>query len=389
MEKKIGCVIAYNEGHNNYGTALVGYSLVKKISDLGYDCEIINYKKKLSIKQKIAFVINAIRVGEAKEIYHRFTAKKIEQKYPHYAKGIGERTKAVNEYKSKKLIPLFREHIGYQNLHEGSKKYKAVVVGSDQVWTPMSLPNKFYNLLFVDDNIPKIAYAASFGVSQIPAFQRKATGKYLDRFSSIGVREQQGKIIVDTLSNKVAKVVADPTLLLSREEWETEIADARPKEKDPYIFCYFLGDNQESRRAVNSLKQKTGYKIITIRHMDEYVAEDESFGDEAPYFVDPNDFVKYISNATYVCTDSFHCTIFSIIFQRQFMTFYRFANASKTSRNSRIDSLFDVLKIERERIFNGDICSVIDNKIDYDAVDIKLNELRNDSLNFLSNALRV
>lgn len=123
--------------------------------------------------------------------------------------------------------------------------------------------------------------------------------------------------------------------------------------------------------------------------MDEYVAEDESFGDEAPYFVDPNDFVKYISNATYVCTDSFHCTIFSIIFHRQFMTFYRFANASKTSRNSRIDSLFDVLKIERERIFSGDICSVIDNKIDYDAVDIKLNELRNDSLNFLSNALRV
>src|SRR5690606_15601322 len=236
---------------------------------------------------------------------------------------------------------------------------------------------------------PKLAYASSFGVSEIPSFQRKATGKYLDRFAFIGVREQQGKVIVDTLSNNVAKVVADPTLLLSRKEWEEEIADARPNEKEPYIFCYFLGSNQESRRAVNALKAKTGYKIITIRHMDEYVTEDEAFGDEAPYFVDPNDFVKYVSRAAYVCTDSFHCTIFSIIFQRQFMTFYRFVNTSKTSRNSRIDSLFEVLGIDRERIYGDDICKVIDNKIDYAAVGIKLNDLREDSLKFLSNALGI
>ncbi len=389
MEKKIGCVIAYNEGHNNYGTALVGYALIKKIQQLGYDCEVINYQKKLSLIQKASFVLNAVRAGEAKGLYSRLSAKEDMKKHPQYAQGIAERTNAVNEYKAKKLVPLFRNYVGFQDLHEGSKNYKAVIVGSDQVWTPMSLPNKFYNLLFVDDRIPKIAYASSFGVSSIPRFQQKATGEFLNRFSSIGVREQQGKVIVDTLSNKVSKVVVDPTLLLSLEEWEMEISDARPSEMEPYIFCYFLGDNQETRRAVNMLKKKTGYKIITIRHMDEYVEEDESFGDEAPYFVDPNDFVKYISNATYVCTDSFHCTIFSIIFRRQFMTFYRFANTSKTSRNSRIDSLFDILGINRERIYSGDICNIIDNKIDYDTVGVKLNDLRNDSLDFLSNALRV
>ncbi len=388
MEKKIGCVIAYNEGHNNYGTALVGYALIKKIQQLGYDCEVINYQKKLSLIQKASFVLNAVRAGEAKGLYSRLSAKEDMKKHPQYAQGIAERTNAVNEYKAKKLVPLFRNYVGFQDLHEGSKNYKAVIVGSDQVWTPMSLPNKFYNLLFVDDRIPKIAYASSFGVSSIPTFQQKATGEFLNRFSSIGVREQQGKVIVDTLSNKVSKVVVDPTLLLSLEEWEMEISDARPSEMEPYIFCYFLGDNQEARRAVNMLKKKTGYKIITIRHMDEYVEEDESFGDEAPYFVDPNDFVKYISNATYVCTDSFHCTIFSIIFRRQFMTFYRFANTSKTSRNSRIDSLFDILGINRERIYSGDICNIIDNKIDYDTVG-KLNDLRNDSLDFLSNSLRV
>ncbi len=389
MEKKIGCVIAYNEGHNNYGTSLQGYAMIKKIQQLGYECEVISYVKQLSMMQKLVFVVNAVRVGEAKELYRRFTANKVMRKNPQYAADIVERTKAVDEYKSKKLIPLFHKYVGYKALHEGSKKYSAIVVGSDQVWTPMSLPNKYFNLLFVDDKVSKIAYASSFGVAEIPRFQHRATGEYLDRFASIGVREQQGKVIVDTLSHKVAQVVADPTLLLSHEEWEKEIADARPNETKPYIFCYFLGNNQESRRAGNDLKKKTGYKIITIRHMDEYIPEDESFGDEAPYFVDPNDFVKYISRAAYVCTDSFHCTIFSIIFRRKFMTFYRFANANKTSRNSRIDSLFGVLGINRERIYEGDICNVIDRDIDYDAVDLKLSVLRNDSLDFLSKALKV
>jgi hypothetical protein len=388
MEKKIGCVIAYTENHNNYGTALVGYALIKKIQQLGYECEVIKYDKKLSLVQKLDFVVNAIRAGEIKRIYNRFTNKKVINKYPNYAKGILERTAAVNVYKERKLIPLFKTYQGYDSLQKGSKNYNTIVVGSDQVWSPMSLPNKFFNLLFVDHSVTKIAYASSFGVSEIPKFQSAATGEYLNRFSKIGVRELQGKLIVENLSNKKAQVVADPTMLLSRKEWEIEISDAKPNETEPYIFCYFLGSNLDSRRAVKELKRKTGYKIITIRHMDEYVPEDEFFGDEAPYFVDPNDYVKYISNATYVCTDSFHCSIFSIIFHRQFMTFYRFKNSSKTSRNSRIDSLYEVLGIARERIYSGDICNVIDNKIDYASVDMKLEGLRNESLNFLSAALK-
>ncbi|RHJ66882.1 polysaccharide pyruvyl transferase family protein [Phocaeicola plebeius] len=389
MNKKIGCVIAYTPGHNNYGTSLQGYAMLKKIQQLGYDCEVIQYKKCLSIFQKLNFIINAIRAGETKELYSRFTRNDILKKYPNYAAGIKLRTTAVNKYKEKKLIPLFHEYVGYKALHQGSKNYAAVVVGSDQVWTPMSLPNKFFNLLFVDDSIPKIAYASSFGVSEIPNFQKKATGAYLDRFKAIGVREQRGKEIVDTLSHKQAIVVADPTLLLTKEEWEDEIADSTVNEKEPYIFCYFLGTNQKAREAVKKLKKETGYKIITIRHMDEYVPEDEFFGDEAPYDVDPNDFVKYISKAEYVCTDSFHCSVFSTIFHRKFMTFYRFASSSKTGRNSRIDSLFNVLGINKEHIFNdGDIVSKINSRIDWDLVDNNLSTLRANSIQFLNDALK-
>ncbi len=385
-KQKIGCVIAYTEGHNNYGTSLQGYAMLKKIQQLGYEVEVIHYVKQLSTIQKIKFVANAIRAGEWKSIVARLTAKRTLKKYPQYAAGIAKRTKAVNAYKAKKLLPLFHTYVGYDALHKGSLNYDAVVVGSDQVWTPMSLPNKFFNLLFVDDSVHKIAYASSFGVSEIPSFQRKETGLYLDRFYRIGVREERGKEIVEELSHQKATVVADPTLLLTREEWEAEISDARPNESEPYIFCYFLGTNQEARKAANLLRTQTGYKIITIRHMDEYVPEDEQFGDEAPYNVDPNDFVKYISKAAYVCTDSFHCTVFSILFHRQFMTFYRFAERSKTGRNSRIDSLFKILGLQ-DRLYAGNI-SAIDNSISYDKVDEKLKSLREDSLEFLKNSLK-
>lgn len=388
-KKKIGCVIAYTKGHNNYGTSLQGYAMLKKIQQLGYNCEVIQYKKNLTIIQKLRFIVNAIRAGEAKELYSRFTQKNVLKKYPQYAFGIKQRTEAVNKYKEKKLIPLFHEYVGYEALHNGSRNYSAVVVGSDQVWTPMSLPNKFFNLLFVDDSVKKVAYASSFGVSEIPDFQKKTTGEYLDRFAYIGVREQRGKEIVDSLSHKKAQVVADPTLLLSRDEWEKEIEDSKVNETEPYIFCYFLGTNQNARKAVNELKAKTGLKIITIRHMDEYVPEDEKFGDEAPYNVDPNDFVKYISKATYVCTDSFHCSVFSIIFHRRFMTFYRFANNSKTGRNSRIDSLFNVLGVNKNHIYKeGNILNGIEDPINWSNVDINLCKLRQESIDFLDNALK-
>ena len=385
VSNKIGCVIAYRKGHTNYGTSLVGYALLKKLQQMGYAVEVINYIKRPTIMQKVSWVVNALRCGDAKDVLSRFTKKRGQADNQAYNTGIAERTKAVEAYKEKKLIPLFHDYIGYDALHEGSKNYRAVIVGSDQVWTPMGLPTKFYNLLFVDDSVRKIAYASSFGVSSIPAFLRKATGAYLDRYYKISVRELKGKEIVESLSYQKAQVVADPTMLLDSNEWTEEIKDSKVKTDEPYIFCYFLGTNMEARKAANELKAKTGYKIITLRHMDEYVAEDEQFGDYAPYDVDPNDFLTYIKNAAYVCTDSFHCSAFSIQFHKKFMTFYRFRQGSTGSRNSRIDSLLSLFNL-KERLYQGDI-SKIENDIDYEYVDCKLKELREESIAFLKEAL--
>lgn len=383
---KIGCVIAYRKGHTNYGTSLVGYALVKKLQMLGYDVEVINYVKRLSFLEKVEWMVNAWRCGMGKDILGRFKGVNDLKKNASYAQNIKVRTDAVEAYKERKFIPLFKDYVGYEALHKGSKNYEAVVVGSDQVWTPLSLPTKFFNLLFVDDSVRKVAYASSFGVSSIPKFQQEATGAFLDRFHAIGVREQSGKKIVDSLSHKTATVVADPTMLLDHNEWSEEIKDTRIDMNEPYIFCYFLGTNMEARKAANELKTKTGLKIVTLRHMDEYVPEDESFGDYAPYNVDPNGFLTYIKNAEYVLTDSFHCSAFSLQFHKRFMTFYRFAQGSVTGRNSRIDSLFNVLGVNKEHIYSGDVMKV-EAPLDWESIDEKLRRLREESIEFLKRSL--
>lgn len=385
-QQKIGCVIAYANNHNNYGTSLQGYATLKKIQDLGYQVEVIRYNKKLSLGKKLQLVFNMLRCGtykgsirKAKEKINRILHKK-------YDKNINIRAKAVNKFKQKHLIPFFKTYNGFEELKQGSLNYNLVLVGSDQIWLPISLYSKYYNLLFVADAIPKVSYASSFGVSKIPRFQQKETGNFLNRFNKIGVREIQGKKIIDTLSNKEATVVVDPTLLLTRKEWEKESEQSSLKTKEPYIFCYFLGTNTKSREAVTKLQINTGLKIISIKHMDEYVSRDEKFGDDAPYDVSPIDFIKYIKNASYVCTDSFHGTIFSIIFNKQFMTFYRFDSKTVNSRNSRIDSLFELLNLS-DRLYNGENILSIKEEIDYSDINNKVENLRKESLEFLIESL--
>ena len=385
QNKKIGLVIRYVKNHNNYGSSLVNFAMLSLIRKLGYDCEIIQYKKQVSFSKKLWMLAQMFRIRAYDDQIRDLKAKISMKLHKNYATYIATRALAVNRFKEEKIDPFVHLYEGFENLSKGSLNYDAVVVGSDQLWTPMSLYNKYFNLLFVDDSIPKISFGTSFGVARLHKLQVKPYGEFLDRFAFISVRELQGKNLVETVSHQKAQVVCDPTLMLTREDWAKEIENSTANVSEPYIFCYLLGVNPETRKAINELKQKTGFKIIAIRHMDEYIESDEQFGDEAPYDVSPTDFVKYISEAEYVCTDSFHATIFSILFHKKFMTFYRYSTQLKESRNSRIDSLCALLELE-ERIYKNGI-SLIENEISYDEVDTKLNILREESLLYLKESL--
>lgn len=385
-DMKIGCCLAYYKNHNNYGTSLQGYATVKVLQKLGHDVRIIKYQKKDSWMRLLRIIPLQLISGGYKA-YIRKTKKRLKANVSDdYAKNIRIRTKTNNEFKNKTMESMCDVYVGYNALRQGAYRYDAVLVGSDQVWTPLGLYSRFFNLLFVDDNIRKISYASSFGVSKIPWFQRKATGNYLDRINYLSVREIKAKDIVESLSHNKAQVVCDPTMLCTKEEWMEELSGRTSLINDEYLFCYLLGKNIQTRKKITKFAENKGLKIVTLRHVDEFIECDESFGDICFYDVNPIDFINLINNATCVCTDSFHGSVFSILFNKKFVTFYRFSNESSNSRNSRIDSLFTLLGLQK-RLYSGELEKQMDAYIDYDSVNTKIAEIRQESFNFLNKAL--
>ena len=206
----------------------------------------------------------------------------------------------------------------------------------------------------------------------------------------MSVREDTGVKLVKELSDKEAKLVCDPTLLLTKKEWE-EIETPGRIIKDKYILCYFLGKNIQHRKFVERLKKETGYKIVSLNHADEYVKYSDIYADITPYDIGPKEWINLIKNAEYVCTDSFHGTVFSILFNKVFFDFRRYNSKNKNSTNSRIDSLLKIAGISNERILSGteDVKQVLQMKIDYKKVNKNIDEFRKNSKEWLFNALKI
>lgn len=396
-QNKVGCVVIMHPGQCNYGSSLQGFATIKKVADLGFDFEIIRYNKKRSISSSIKNFIGLMRSGAYKQWKYMQQKKKDLKGHPEFARTRLIRIKAVDSFKSNYLDSVSKFYNGYEELQKGSKNYGVVFVGSDQVWGPLSLYSRFYNLYFVDENVPKFSYASSFGVSEIFPWQRKGVAGFLNRMQMIGVREQRGKEIVKELTGKEAMVVCDPTFLLTVDEWlkamqenEKSRGQKRFQEpysiNEPYILTYVLGERKDVREQIKKLKKKSGLKVVNLPHIDNYHAMDDTLGDINLYDVDPFDFIRLIKDAQYIITDSFHGSVFSILMHKKFITFYRKPSTEKGNTNSRIDSLFNIFGLS-ERLYNADIYKQIQKDIDYDHVDQKVDALRTDSLDFLRRGL--
>lgn len=379
----IGVCIKYF--HENYGGMLQAFATTKLLEEYGIEYEIIRYKKKKNISfiiRSFPRIFNNILLNDK---YEAFQKKMSFNRHPEFAEKDKIRMKAFDEFRNEKFSDkLSNIYYGYNNLKKGAKKYSAVLTGSDQLWSPAGLPTNFYNLMFVPNDVRKISYASSFGVKYIPWYQKKRTARYLNRIDYISMRENAGKDIVKDLTGKNVPVVLDPVFMFDKDGWEKLIPTKR-EYKEKYIFAYFLGSNAEHRKAVKELAKKTGLKVVTLRHLDQFVEDDENFGDYAPYNVRPDKYLNLLRGAEYVCTDSFHGAVFSIIHKKQFIVFNRYSDTSKHSKNSRIDSLCQNLEIHNCR-YNGSIENILENNVDYTNVDKNYIELRKKTKEYLDKA---
>lgn len=386
MSKKVGIVSCYFK--HNYGSMLQAYATQQVLDNMGIENETINIdenvdfangKKKYYMTQITNFTFIKSKLGMIKLKFDKKLKKDL-------GKNISIRDKKYKEFEQK--FRLTAPYKTYAELTKKCKDYSSVLVGSDQLWLPVNVVADYYTLNWVPDNVNKISLATSFGVSTVPDKYKDSYKKFLNRIDNLSVRESAGVKLVSELSNKEATLVCDPTLLLTKQEW-MEIQQEERIIKDKYILCYFLGNNIEHRKFAERLKEKTGYKIVSLNHADEYVKYSDIFADETPYDIGPAEWINLIRNAEYVCTDSFHGTVFSLINNTKFFTFERYSNKnSKVSTNSRIYSLLEIVNL-KERILSGteNVEDVLKYNIDFDKVNIKLADFRNESKAFLEKAL--
>ncbi len=385
--KKIGLAINYD--YPDYGGMLQAYATYYKLEKLGYEPETLNiYNLTDSIKKRKIkyFVKNILDFSIVKE-KGQVVLKKIRIKLnKEFGSNMAIRYKAFELFCKENFhtSKIFKD---WNDISKSCHSYKAVVVGSDQLWLPSNIEGDYYTLNFVPDSVKKIAYATSFGVAEIPKIQEKKVAYFLNRIDFLSAREESGKKIIKKFTGRNVPLVCDPALLLDDSEWD-EIATPNRIIKEPYIFCYFMGNNPWQRRFVLELKKKTECKIVSLLHLDQYIASDESYVDKSPYDVSPADFLNLVKNANYVCTDSFHGTVFSIIYKRNFFTFKRFSDKATLSTNTRIDTLLNQMKLKERLVLEGNtVNEMLERKINFEVVQERLEEFRKESLRYLVDSI--
>ena len=136
------------------------------------------------------------------------------------------------------------------------------------------------------------------------------------------------------------------------------------------------------------MSQATGNRIVALTHVDEYVHSDNGYADETPWDIGPSEFLNLIRDAEWVCTDSYHCTVFSMLYKRRFFSFRRYSRKTVQSTNSRLDTLLEQCGLT-ERLLTGkeEIPSCTDLNIDYKKVHRRIDRLREYSWKYLKDAL--
>lgn len=304
---------------NNMGALLQCYALSRYINSLdNADCEVLQYfpkghnrswtifHKPRSFRDVIKLAYDALRVDL---LIVRWRKQKKMRRF-------------ISKY-----IPLTTAKYKRKDILSNPPKADAIVVGSDQIWNFKLRTDFTYFLDFTTAGTKRISYAASVADDWTEE-QIKMISPIIKKFDSISIREKGNLCCVNAaIGSPLAKVVCDPVFLLTRDDWDSVKAPQLVKE--PYIFCYFLSVSPMAVDAVKRIKELTGLKIVhlNLNTLDKFNSDIEIKD------ADPLDFVSLISHAAYVCTNSFHCSAFSIIYHRN-LTF-----VPKHMANERITQL--------------------------------------------------
>lgn len=360
--KTITCHDVYNAG-----ASLQAYALTAYLRQLGHDVEIINYKPDYLSNHYALWNIGNPRYDKPllREAY-------LLAKLPQRLKARTSRRKKEFDLFTANMLPVTeKRYSSNAELKADPPEADVYFAGSDQIWNPFFQNGRdpaFY-LDFVPDGKVSASYAASFATDSVPPQWQGQLKQWLSELDFISVRESSGLNIVRDMGISDAVQVLDPVFLLDAAQWQSVETDLDIHE--PYLLVYDFDRSPEIAGFVKRAAVKHGWKIYSILPC-EYC--DRCFSEEGPQA-----FLYLIRNASFVVSNSFHATAFSLIFHKQFAVFNR-----REEINTRMRDLVCLAGVE-ERLIAGDDGQICD--MDYGLINKKLEEAITQSKAFIQNVL--
>lgn len=376
MEKNKICIATWYQS-TNYGTCLQAYALNSLLRNWGFNVYMLEsvkgcYKTPCLVNW---LTIKVLRKIEAIKRKYKKASEPINQNHITKMKRIGE---FIEDYFDTLDI------VDSNSWKRVNAEFLCFISGGDQIWNPFYLHRKFLlDFIYKQKNIRKISYATSIGVTSIPFRYHKMYRKLWNDYDEISVREKSAVTMINEISGKEAEVVVDSTLLLDRSQWD-EFADSSTVNysiQTPYILCYFVGGKKSYWKLVEEAKNVTHMNVVVLT-LNEYVGNYFTVSDAGP-----KEFVKLIKNANIVITDSFHASIFSIIYQKEFYVLKRFNDNSANSQNDRIYHLFSLCNLA-SRFVDDNSLFIRAEYIDYDNIENVLDSICASSIFFLERNLK-
>ena len=336
---KIVYTITFHNAHN-YGAMLQTYALQNKIINLGYETEVIDFLSEDLIKGYKVKLFNFS--NGIKSCISSLTSYSIRKKrYEIFEKFLKEKIKLTE-----------RRYFTIEDLRKDNEIFDICITGSDQVWNPAIVYSPAYFLSFGSKNTKRISYAASFGQEKILKEYEEKVEEHLKNFDYISVREKSGINLVKKLSGKDATQVLDPVFLLSKDEWK-KLENNIIKDfnlENGYILVYSMEKNPLIMETAEKLKKYLNKPIVIIHSSYGLKTQIEilrSKNINIPV-AGPQEFITLFANADCIVTNSFHGTAFSIVFDKPFLS------VPHTTRNTRLQSILELLKLEKRFISTDD-----------------------------------
>ena len=354
-------ITTWHEGPNA-GTFLQLYGLYNYLTSRGHSVKVIDYKRNSAgdlLPRGVRYYLNdPIGLVRRKLVRSVWQPRNIMS--PAFNEDIQERDLKFQEaYSNLEFTGLVRSDC---ELHRLNNDFDAFVVGSDQVWNA-SMLNRRYFLDYVEADKIKAAYAPSMGSGLVLPKQRSQFKTYLSSFDYISVRE---KLLADILSEELVRKVEhvlDPSMLVPKSEYLQMALLPDRYEAGTYVLCYFTPNSAKQKEQVVSFAKQRGLKIVVMAmHPEDYAHDDV----EVYAAAGPREFLGLIANAAAVFTSSFHCTIFSILFNKDLYVFQQYAYTKASDINQRIKEQLDTYGISSRSIcWGGDMDVAIKSDIDY------------------------